>query len=320
MAPRRSGSKGPPTREFGEAASSIRRTATSRYELPWTFSTSTTASSAGCSTSRTTAEFETAKVEGPHRRRRWPNDRGDLRAPLIVDALGWRRVLGLRTAASSRPTRRSRAGSRSIPTGRATTSRSGSTDVMCPPATAGASPPTASRGSASAPSIRASTSRDTTELLAEDLERDARPLSGQLDPAQDAPRDRGHRLLLRRLGGHCLPLTAEGIRTALYFGIALGRRATGQCTSGGGKTREDGAARVRGITTATMNGSSAGCCAPSASSPAFRLVYSASSFVRLGRPGLRGPGRFGHYLRIAPPEYVREHPAPAPSTAVAAAA
>jgi flavin-dependent dehydrogenase len=27
--------------------------------------------------------------------------------------------------------------------------------------------------------------------------------------------------------GHCLPLTAEGIRTALYFGLALGRELRG---------------------------------------------------------------------------------------------
>ena len=43
-------------------------------------------------------------------------------------------------------------------------------------------------GSASAPSTRASTSRTPPSLLAEDLERDAGPLPGQLDPAQAARR------------------------------------------------------------------------------------------------------------------------------------
>ena len=39
--------------------------------------------------------------------------------------------------------------------------------------------------------------KDTTVLLAEDLERDAGPLPGQLDPPQAARRDRGRHLLRR---------------------------------------------------------------------------------------------------------------------------
>ena len=58
-------------------------------------------------------------------------DRGDLRAPLIVDALGWRRVLGARRARSSRPTRGSRAGWRSTRAAAARTSSSGSTARTC---------------------------------------------------------------------------------------------------------------------------------------------------------------------------------------------
>ena len=66
-------------------------------------------------------------------------DRGDLTAPLVVDALGWRRILAAATA-TSRPTRRSRAGSRSTPGAPRTSSRSGSTATTSPPATAGAFP------------------------------------------------------------------------------------------------------------------------------------------------------------------------------------
>ena len=83
-----------------------------RYRLPWSWTafdyrTLCQGLWAQCGAAR----FETAKVEGRtgdvvH------TDRGDLRAPLIVDALGWRRVLG-RRAATSRPRRRSRAGWRS---------------------------------------------------------------------------------------------------------------------------------------------------------------------------------------------------------------
>src|SRR3989440_689701 len=65
-----------------------------RWRLPWTFSTFDYRTL--CRLLRAQgddAEFETAKVDGRtgdvvH------TDRGDLEADLIVDALGWRRVLG----------------------------------------------------------------------------------------------------------------------------------------------------------------------------------------------------------------------------------
>ena len=66
---------------------------TSRLELPWTFSTFDYPELCRLLWAQADAEFETAKVNGRsgdtvH------TDRGDLRAPLVVDALGWRRVLG----------------------------------------------------------------------------------------------------------------------------------------------------------------------------------------------------------------------------------
>src|ERR1700729_2780674 len=67
--------------------------ATVRYDLPWTFSTFDYRTLCGLLAAQGDFTFETAKVNGRtgdavH------TDRGDLRAPLIVDALGWRRVLG----------------------------------------------------------------------------------------------------------------------------------------------------------------------------------------------------------------------------------
>ena len=41
--------------------------------------------------------------------------------------------------------------------------------------------------------------------------------------------------------GHCLPLTAEGIRTALYFGLACGREL--RAVLDGRRTREQALAR-----------------------------------------------------------------------------
>ena len=65
-----------------------------RWPLPWTFSTFDYRQLCDLLWEQSgDAEFETAKVES-----RTGNtvrtDRGDVRAPLIVDALGWRRVLG----------------------------------------------------------------------------------------------------------------------------------------------------------------------------------------------------------------------------------
>ena len=65
---------------------------TSRYELPWTFSTFDYRQLCKILDDQNDAEFETAKVNGRtgdtvH------TDRGDVSAPLIVDALGWRRIL-----------------------------------------------------------------------------------------------------------------------------------------------------------------------------------------------------------------------------------
>src|SRR3954453_14717048 len=66
---------------------------TSRYDLPGTFSTFDYRTLCELLDAQNDASFETAKVNG-----RTGNtvhtDRGDLSAPLVVDALGWRRVLG----------------------------------------------------------------------------------------------------------------------------------------------------------------------------------------------------------------------------------
>src|SRR5919198_3257422 len=64
--------------------------ATQRYRLPWSFSTFDYRELCGLLDDQNDAMFETAKVDG-----RSGNvvhtDRGDLSAPLVVDALGWRR-------------------------------------------------------------------------------------------------------------------------------------------------------------------------------------------------------------------------------------
>src|SRR5436190_8261896 len=77
---------------------------TTRMQLPWTFSTFDYRELCGLLFEQCDAEFETAKVEGsPQSAVRSPQptdaivvetDRGEIRSPLVVDCLGWRRVLG----------------------------------------------------------------------------------------------------------------------------------------------------------------------------------------------------------------------------------
>src|SRR5919107_1166341 len=71
-----------------------------RWALPWTFSTFDYRTLCALLAEQGDARFEIAKVEErtEHGVR---TDRGELRAPLVVDALGWRRVLG--TGANVQP-------------------------------------------------------------------------------------------------------------------------------------------------------------------------------------------------------------------------
>ena len=117
-------------------------------------------------------------------------DRGDLRAPLVVDALGWRRVLGtLDGKASSRPTRALSRGLEVHPgtAHRPTTSRCSSTPLR---------PRRLLLGFPAGDEVRVGVGsfdpryhvKEPTLALADDLGVAAEALPGQLDPARAAPR------------------------------------------------------------------------------------------------------------------------------------
>ena len=187
-------------------------------------------------------------------------DRGDVTAPLIVDALGWRRVLGPgdnvqppEAAALARP---------GGPPARAsaTTSSCGSTRATSTPATAGRSPRATSCASASAPSTR--TTRSSSRRCG--WSRTSTPA------AATATRATGSRTGIRPAtedgvffagdsAGHCLPLTAEGIRTAFYFGIALGREL--RAVLEGRQDKRGGAEALRRASAASTAGSTRRCTA-----------------------------------------------------------
>ena len=152
-------------------------------------------------------------------------DRGDLSAPLIVDALGWRRILATDDGYQPPDAPLSR-GLEVHPEG-------GSDDLEIwidrryVPAGYGWSLPrrATSSGSASAPSTRASTSRTRPCCWPRTSSgrRSATRATGSRTSCAARPRAGSSSSATRP--GHCLPLTAEGIRTAFYFGIALRARA-----------------------------------------------------------------------------------------------
>ena len=201
---------------------------TVRFPLPWTFSTFDYRTLCELLDEQNDAEFETAKVEGraaggPRRSVGVSTDRGE-----VDRAAGGRRpragaACSARTATSP-PTRRSRAGSRCT-----RADPSGELEIWIDrsivPAGYGWSFPADDEVRVGVGSFDPRFHvKEPTVDLAERLQPRRRPLPGQLDPAQAARRAvDGDVFFAGDSAGHCLPLTAEGIRTAFYFGIALGR-------------------------------------------------------------------------------------------------
>ncbi|MFL5825567.1 MAG: NAD(P)/FAD-dependent oxidoreductase [Thermoleophilaceae bacterium] len=192
---------------------------TSRYRLPWTFSTFDYRELCALLDDQNDAEFETAKVNGRtgdvvH------TDRGDIHAPLVVDALGWRRVLGQGYQPPDAPLSR---GLEVHPHG-AGDDLELWIDRRYVPAGYGWSFPAGEEVRVGVGSFDPRFHvKDTTVLLAEDIGREPERYQGNWIPhkLRDATGDGV--FFAGDSAGHCLPLTAEGIRTAFYFGIACGR-------------------------------------------------------------------------------------------------
>jgi flavin-dependent dehydrogenase len=195
--------------------------ATARFDLPWTFSTFDYRTLCGLLADQGSFEFETAKVDGRtgytvH------TDRGDIRAPLVVDALGWRRALGSGGAIQPPEAFLSR-GLEVHPFG------SGNElevwiDRSYVPAGYGWSFPADGEVRVGVGSFDPRFHvKEPTVRLADDLERDPVRYQGNWIPHRIRDATEGGIFFVGDSAGHCLPLTAEGIRTAFYFGIAAGR-------------------------------------------------------------------------------------------------
>lgn len=194
---------------------------TVRWKLPWTFSTFDYRELCALLQAHGDAEFETAKVDG-----RTGNtihtDRGDLSAPLIVDALGWRRVLSNRVSIQPPEARLSR-GLEVHPRG----SRQ-DLELWLDPKYVRAgyawSFPAADELRVGVGSFDPHDHvKEPTMRLAGDLQVPPERYQGNWIPhAMRDPTEDGV-FFVGDAAGHCLPTTAEGIRTALYFGLACGR-------------------------------------------------------------------------------------------------
>ena len=194
---------------------------TMRFDLPWSFSTFDYRTLCELLAERGEFVFESAKVDGRtgdtvH------TDRGDIRAPLVIDALGWRRVLGEGEPIQPPNAYLSR-GLEVHPFG------SGDAlevwvDRSYVPAGYGWSFPAAEEIRVGVGSFDPRHHvKEPTVRLASDLNRDPVRYQGNWIPHRIRPAAERGIFFVGDSAGHCLPLTAEGIRTALYFGIACGR-------------------------------------------------------------------------------------------------
>ena len=150
--------------------------------------------------------------------------------------------------------------------------------------------------------------------LADDLERDPVRYQGNWIPHRLRPAAEASVFFTGDSAGHCLPLTAEGIRTAFYFGIACGREL--RAVVEGGKDREQ-ALRDYAAFSASHRWKFESMLRVQRTVPkvpprllaALMRGMSSDAFVRWS---------FGHYLNIAPPEFARSRRAAATPRAVAA--
>ncbi len=292
-----------------------------RWRLPWTFSTFDYPELCALLWAQAHAEeteFETATVQGRegfvvH------TDRGELRAPLIIDALGWRRSLSHAVAIQPPAARLSR-GREVHPPGAGEAMelwidpryiRSGYSWSF----------PAGDEVRVGVGSFwPAHHVREPTVRLAAELGLGESGYQGNWIPHELRPAVEDGVFFVGDSAGHCLPLTAEGIRTALYFGIACGREL--RAVLGGHGTREQALHRY------------------SAFSDAHKWKFSSLLFTQraVGRltptravtalaHALENPRvcewAFERYMRIAPASFAGPspwRPAPGRQTAVAATA
>ena len=268
---------------------------TSVVELPWTLLhlRLPDAMRAACGPVRRTSSRRPRSTDAPgnvvH------TDRGDLSAPLIVDALGWRRVLGSGYQPPDAPLSR---GLEVHPWG-AGDDMELWIDRKYVPAGYGWSFPAGEEVRVGVGSFDPRFHvKDTTVMLAAGPRARARPLPGQLDPAPPARGHRRRRLLRGRLRRPLPPAHCRGNPHRPLLRDRLRARAARR--DRGPPADRLGPDPLRRLPRGPPPGSSR-CCSPvSAWSRACRR---ACSTARIGAMQAKRfvDWSFGHYLNIAPP-------------------
>jgi flavin-dependent dehydrogenase len=282
-----------------------------RFRLPWSFSTFDYRTLCGLLAAQGRFTFETAKVDG-RTGETVHTDRGDLRAPLIVDALGWRRVLG--TGANIQPPDALLSRGLEVHPFGSGEDLEVWIDRSYVPAGYGWSFPADGELRIGVGSFDPRYHvKEPTNRLAEDLGADRVRYQGNWIPHALREATGDGVFFTGDSAGHCLPLTAEGIRTALYFGIACGRELRGVIE--GRQTRAQALARYHAFSAAH------------ASAYAWllrvqRLVPRIAPRLLAGSLKAMESRRFldwsfGHYLEIAHPRFAG---LPAPTAAGVATA
>ena len=293
-----------------------------RWPLPWTFSTFDYRTLCARLADQGDFTFETATISARSASCDAPGevtvhtDRGDVSAPLLVDALGWRRVLGAGPNVQPPQARLSR-GLEVHPDGNGR-----DLELWLDPryvrAGYGWSFPADAEVRVGVGSFEPREHvKEPTLTLARDVDVPAIRFQGNWIPHQIRAATEDCVFFAGDSAGHCLPTTAEGIRTALYFGIACGREL--RAVLEGEQTRGEALARYStfsrqhawkfGALLKVQN--AVGRLNPT---PMMPLVLHALSHRRLAH------WAFGRYLAIAPPSFALAGEPPPSSQARPAAA
>jgi flavin-dependent dehydrogenase len=287
---------------------------TAHMRLPWTFSTFDYRELCGLLFEQCDAKFETAKVEGRATTGDGiavETDRGEVHAPYVVDALGWRRVLGSGYQPPDAPLSRGL----EVHPGGSSDQLEIWIDRAYVPAGYGWSFPARDEIRVGVGSFDPRFHvKEPTVRLAGDLDRDAVRYQGNWIPHRIRDATEGGVFFTGDSAGHCLPLTAEGIRTALYFGVACGREL--RAAHAGEITRDEALRRYHAFSAEHER--------------KFRWMLRVQRAVPRVPPRLLAPAldamatrrfvnwSFAHYLNIAPPEFAGPARTPKREPALAA--
>jgi menaquinone-9 beta-reductase len=205
-----------------------------RYRLPWSWAAFDYGELCRLLHAQSDARFEIATVRGRHERG-VSTDRGRLLAPLVVDALGWRRVLG--RGPNQPPDAPLSRGLEVHPDG-------GGSDLEVWIDRSlvrygyGWSVPSGGEQRVGVGSYEPRDHvRAPTVELAGRLRREAVRYQGNWFPHRLRRAAEDGIFFVGDSAGHCFPLSGEGIRTAFYFGIACGREL--RAVIAGERSRED---------------------------------------------------------------------------------